>query len=35
MLNDLQAGVMKLGDLVNSVARAPTVEEFKVRHSTN
>jgi len=30
IINDMQAGVIKLGDLVNSVARAPTVEEFKV-----
>ena len=29
-MNDMQAGVIKLGDLVNSVARAPSVEEFKV-----
>ena len=28
----MQAGVIKMGDLVNSVTRAPTVEEFKVIH---
>jgi hypothetical protein len=31
ILNDLPGGIIKLGDLVNSVGRAPRVEEFKVR----
>lgn len=29
VLNDLPAGIIKLGDLVNSVARKPKVEEFE------
>jgi hypothetical protein len=28
VINDLSAGVIKLGDLVNTVSRAPTIEEF-------
>ncbi len=30
MLNDLSAGIIKLGDLVNSVTRKPKVTEFEV-----
>jgi hypothetical protein len=30
VLNDLAAGIMKLGDLVNSVTRKPKITEFEV-----
>lgn len=30
VLNDMSAGIIKLGDLVNSVSRKPNVSEFEV-----
>ena len=30
VLNDMSAGIIKLGDLVNSVSRKPKVTEFEV-----
>lgn len=30
VLNDLAAGIMKLGDIVNTVSRKPKITEFEV-----
>lgn len=33
VLNDLSGGIIKLGDLVNSVGHLPTPQEFKVNNN--